>query len=383
MIIGYDAKRAFKNNTGLGNYSRFVIEGMAKEYPADRLMLYTPELTDNPRMDGIGKLANVNYRLPAPQSFKGAMWRTFGIPTHLKADQVEIYHGLTNELPLNIKSGGVPTVLTIHDVIWRRLPYCYKFIDRKIYDYKYGKSAVNADRIIAVSERTKADIVEFYGVNPDKIDVIYQGCDPEFKRTRNDDEKAEVRRRYNLPLRFALQVGTVEQRKNLELSVRALSSQSDDVHLVVVGRDHYGYKKRVERIAETLGIASRIHWLEGLPFSDLPTITQMAEVVLYPSRYEGFGIPVLEGITSGRPVIAATGSCLEEAGGEGAIYVNPDSPTLMAEAMRSILDGSTDVKKMIGEGAVHAAKFDFNNLAGDVHRVYEKVVDNFLRGKLI
>lgn len=376
MKIGYDAKRAFKNNTGIGNYSRFIIEGVAKEHPEDRLMLYTPTLTDNPRMNVIRKLSNIDFRLPPPQGFSGSLWRTYGITNNLRADGVDIYHGLSNELPLNILSSGVPSVVTIHDVIWRRLPYCYKPIDRILYDYKYGRAARNADRVIAVSERTKADIVEFYGTDPEKIDVIYQGCDESFKRMRTDSEKEELRKRLSLPERFMLQVGTIEERKNLELTVRALSSQSEDVRLVVVGRDHYGYKKRVQQIAHLLGISDRIVWLEGLPFSDLPTLNQMAELIVYPSHYEGFGIPVLEGITSRRPVIAATGSCLEEAGGESTIYVDPKSPTAMAEAMKSVLTGRADIEKMIGDGIRHASKFDLQSVAGKVHYVYQKIVSS-------
>lgn len=374
MKIGYDAKRAFRNNTGIGNYSRFIIEGIGRDYPDDRLMLYTPKLTDNPRMLGIRKMGNVDFRLPPPQGFKGALWRTFGITNHLKADGIDIYHGLSNELPLNIRSAGVPSVVTIHDVIWRRLPYCYKPVDRLVYDYKYGHSARNADRVIAVSERTKLDIVEFYGTDPDKIDVVYQGCDEGFKRMRSHEEKEELRARLGLPRRFVLQVGTVERRKNLELTVRALSSQRPEVKLVVVGRDHYGYKGKVIHIARSLGIADRLIWVEGLPFADLPTLNQMAELVVYPSHYEGFGIPVLEGITSGRPVIAATGSCLEEAGGEGAIYVRPDSPTEMAEAMRGVLEKSIDTATLTALGRRHAARFDLSGVASRVHAIYEKII---------
>lgn len=377
MKIGYDAKRAFRNNTGIGNYSRFIIEGVGHEYPKDRLMLYTPSLTSNPRMLGIRRMGNVDFRLPAPQGFKGAMWRTFGITNNLKADGIDIYHGLANELPLNIRNAGIPSVVTIHDVSWRRLPYCYRFADRLIYDYKFGHSTRNADRIIAISERTKQDIVEFYEIDPDKIEVIYQGCDSSFKRTRSMEEKEALRERLKLPKRFILQVGAVERRKNLELTLRALSSQPEDIHLVAVGKSQNGYRRKVQNIAQLLGVSSRIHWIESLPIADLPTLNQMAEIVVFPSHYEGFGLQVLEGITSGRPVIASKGSCLEEAGGEGSIYIDPKSPTEMAEAMRSVLTRSTDIDRMIAMGLEHAAKFDLSSVSGKVHDVYEKVVDNF------
>lgn len=157
-----------------------------------------------------------------PQGFKGALWRSFGIANNLSADKVDVFHGLSNELPLNIRKSGVPSVLTMHDVIYRTMPECYKRIDRLMYDFKYGRSCMNADRIIAVSERTKEDVVRFYGVDPDRIDVIYQGCDESFRRLWGADEISALRSRLRLPERYILQVGTIERRKNLELTVRAL-----------------------------------------------------------------------------------------------------------------------------------------------------------------
>ena len=165
LKIGYDAKRAFCNNTGLGNYSRFVIEGIARENPQDSLLLYTPKTIGNPRIEPILALPNVEPRFPAGPGFKGSLWRTFGIPNHLRADKVDLYHGLSNELPLTIREAGVPSVLTMHDVIYRRLSGGYSLFDRVADDIKYGKSCRNATHIIAVSECTKRDVVELYGVS--------------------------------------------------------------------------------------------------------------------------------------------------------------------------------------------------------------------------
>lgn len=377
MKIGYDAKRAVSNMTGLGNYSRLVIEGMAESFTEDSLLLYTPKMKENPRLGKIATLSNVEFRLPPSQGFKGGLWRTFGIPNNLRADGIELYHGLSNELPLTIKSAGVPSVLTVHDLIYRRLPECYKPIDRVLYDYKYGRSCRNADRIIAISECTKRDIMEFYGVAEEKIDIVYQGCDSSFRRVWSQDEIADLRKRYDLPARYLLQVGTIEKRKNLELSVRAMSQMDRDIYLVVVGRDHYGYKERCVKIAEEVGVADRIKFYEGLPFVDLPGFNQAAEVILYPSRYEGFGIPVLEGLESGRPVVAATGSCLEEAGGAETLYVSPDDPRDLASAILSLLRGGREVEYMVKAGKEHAAKFDPAGMVSTIREVYARTIEEY------
>lgn len=377
MNIGFDGKRAVSNMTGLGNYSRLVIERLALENPQDKLLVYTPAMRDNPRLEAIRSAHNVEFRLPPPQGFKGSLWRTFGISNNLKADKVDIFHGLSNELPLNIRKSGVPSVVTLHDVIYRTMPECYKLIDRKLYDFKYGTSCRNADRIIAVSERTKQDVVKFYGVDPDRIDVIYQGCDESFRRIWSADELSALRKRLNLPEKYILQVGTIECRKNLELTVKALPSLPMDIELVVVGRDHHGYKKVVEDIARELGVTERIRYYEGLDFKDLPGVNQAAEVIAYPSRYEGFGIPVVEGLESRRPVVAATGSCLEEAGGPETLYVDPDSPSDMAAALIATLRGGREIDDMIAAGKEYAVRFDKRRMATDIKATYEKAIESF------
>lgn len=374
LKIGYDAKRAFCNNTGLGNYSRFVIEGIARENPQDTLLLYTPKTIGNPRIEPILALPNVEPRFPAGPGFKGSLWRTFGIPNHLRADKVDLYHGLSNELPLTIREAGVPSVLTMHDVIYRRLPGGYSLFDRVADDIKYGKSCRNATHIIAVSECTKRDVVELYGVSPDNVTVVYQGCDEIFRKEPAEKALEDVGKRYRLPDHYVLQVGTVEKRKNLEQTIRALKMLPTGVSLVVVGRDNKGYKKYCQKLASETGVSERVIWLEGVPFADLPLIYRRAEVVAYPSRYEGFGIPVLEGLASGRPVVAATGSCLEEAGGDAAIYVNPDSADELASALLSILRNETDVEGMIRRGLAHADRFRLSDMASEVMKVYTRVL---------
>lgn len=382
MKIGFDAKRAVCNMTGLGNYSRLVAEEVACHYPDATLYLYTPTLTEtqkhNPRLARLNTLPNVDFRLPygiGPLGH-GALWRSVGITRHFKADGLDLFHGLSNELPLTAASSGIPTVVTIHDLIYLRMPECYRPIDRKMYDWKYGRSARNATRVIAVSECTRRDLVELQQVDPEKIDVIYQGCDPQFRDVCTAETIGYIRRKYNLPQRYLIQVGTIERRKNLALSVRALSALPADVKLVAVGRDN-AYLPYVKKVAEELGVTDRLIFLEGIPFNDLPPLYQGSEAVLYPSRYEGFGIPVLEGLQSRRPVIAATGSCLEEAGGDAAWYVDPDDPKTMAGILNAILSGEADLRTHIEHGLLHAARFDTSAMADKIMETYHRAVDDF------
>lgn len=375
MKIGYDGKRAVSNMTGLGNYSRLVLESMSAAYPADRMMVYTPEMRNNPRLDALLSRENVKFILPEKTPGGGGVWRSFGISSSLKKDGIELYHGLSNELPLNIKKSGVPSVVTVHDLIYRTMPECYSLFDRWMYDFKYGHSCRNADRIIAISECTKRDIVSYYGVAPDKIDVVYQGCDDMFSRRLSADELSGIRSQLGLPEKFIVQVGTIEKRKNLELTVRALAQLPTDVKLVVVGRNRRGYREYVEGIAERIGVRDRMIFPESVPFSMLPGVYQLALASVYPSFYEGFGIPIIESMSSGCPTVGATGSCLEEAGGDAAVYVDPEDPRELGNALQMILGNKERRYEMICRGHDYVKRFDNATIPSRIKEVYSKVLD--------
>lgn len=374
-VFAFDAKRIFRNLTGLGNYSRLVVEQLAAALPEVRMQLFTPTSTAVERASRLLNMSNVETVLPDSMMFGKAFWRSLGMTRQLSAGRPALYHGLSNELPLNIVNSGVPSVVTIHDLIYRRLPYCYKAIDRRLYDFKYRRACENATRIIAVSRRTRDDIVEFYNIDPEKIDVVYQGCDESFRRHIPADIIEDCRRRYNLPRRYIIQVGTVERRKNLELTVNALAALDPELHLVAVGRDHYGYMSHIKELINRLRLNDRVTFLQNLPFADLPAIVAGAEVAAYPSRYEGFGIPVLEALSVGVPVVAANGSCLEEAGGSAALYVDPDDVRAMIQALTALTDGTVGRADIIARGQKHARLFENSAMADNILKVYSKIID--------
>ncbi len=374
MKIGYDGKRAVNNMTGLGNYSRLVIEAMARRHPGDDHMIYAPEQLSNPRLDPILHLQNVALRTP-PRfwALPKALWRSWGVTADIRRDDVDIYMGLSNELPLNIRHAAVPTVLVMHDVIYRRLPECYTKADRKLYDFKYGHSCLIADRIIAISESTRHDIIEYYGVEEEKIEVIYQGCNSIFRKTAPHSERERLRQLYNLPRRYLIQVGSIEERKNLELSVRALTAIPDDIQLIAVGNGRR-YLREMQLLAAELGVASRLKIYSNVPFTDLPGLYQMATASLYPSRYEGFGIPILEALESNTPVIAADTSSLPEAAGDAAILLHPDDVKAMAHAINAIASGSADVQAMTARGKQHAQRFGASNMTETIYACLQKTI---------
>lgn len=377
LTVAFDAKRAVANDTGLGNYSRRVIDEISALRPSWRLLLFAPKKRQQPRLEPLLERDGVEIRTPATGLWRrvSGLWRVWrGLTRDVARSGADLFHGLSNELPLDILRAGIPTVVTIHDLIFRRCPDNYKAIDRKIYDYKFRKAAEHATRVIAISERTKADIVDLYGVDPGKIDVVYQSCAPQFSEPVSEDVKAEVCRAYSLPERYIALVGTLERRKNAMLAVEALVEIDPEVSLVLVGRSRQGYGDEVMRRARELGVEQRVKHIEGVPFAHLPAIYAMAQVAAYPSRYEGFGLPVVEAISAGTPVVAATGSCLEEAGGEGAIYVDPDNARAFAEAANKMLANAALRQEMVAKGRQHIAHTLSTPMGEAILKVYSKAL---------
>lgn len=376
MRIGFDGKRAVQNFTGLGNYSRYIVDILCQFGPENEYVLYAPKKRENKRLDKLTKqYQQLQLSYPTTSSWKklSPLWRVWGVTRQLEKEKIDIFHGLSNELPLNIHQSEVKSIVTIHDLIFLRYPQYYHSIDRKIYTYKFRKACENADKIIAISECTKRDIIEFFRIPADKIEVVYQGCAPSFIHPVAEEKKREVRAKYQLPDHYILNVGSIEERKNALSAVQALMMLPEQIHLVIVGR-HTEYTDKVEHFIKENKLEERVHIISNVPFDDLPAFYQLAEIFVYPSRFEGFGIPIIEALYSGIPVVAATGSCLEEAGGPDSIYVHPDDIKGMADAFKQIYTDPERKKNMIEKGHSFAKRFSEEKQAEEILNIYKKLM---------
>jgi len=373
MIIGFDAKRAFRNFTGLGNYSRSTVSILSGFYPDSRYILYTPPYKPHPEHRFADR---ENIQIVQPQGMYkhfSSAWRSFGISHDAKRDKVQIFHGLSGELPTGLSKHNIRPVVTIHDLIFLRYPQFYKSIDRRVYTKKIKSACVNADLIIAISKQTKQDIIDFFGIAEGKIRLVYQGCDPQFYDRCSDEQKQAVAAKYQLPPCYILYVGTIEERKNLNTAVRALALLPVRYSLVVVGKPT-AYMQEINSVINRLGLSSRVHFIHKADFRDLPAIYQQAEVFVFPSVFEGFGIPVLEALNSKIPVITSNVSSLPEAGGAHSMYINPlDSKELEQALMRLFAD--SDLRNtMITNGQQHALNFREEKIAAALWDVYTELV---------
>jgi glycosyltransferase involved in cell wall biosynthesis len=370
MIIGYDAKRIVRNGTGLGNYCRTLINALAPLANDDELLLYAPDAGRDDLRRQVNSADNVRFVYPEGNKsrLQRDLWRQHGIVSDLQRDRVSLFHGLTGELPRGIRKTGIRTVVTIHDLIFLRHPEYYHWIDAQIYKYKFRQTLREADRIIAISECTKRDILEFGHYPADRIDVVYQSCSTRFRTPLSPARAEAVSARYGLPDHFILNVGTVEERKNILLAVQALERLPESLHLVVVGRPT-PYMEKVNAYIRKAQLQARVHFFANVGNDDLPAFYQRADGFVYPSRYEGFGIPIIEAIQSGLPVVAATGSCLEEAGGPDCLYVSPDNPENLADALTQMLPGAEFRAERIARSQQYIRQFENADVA---HRMLEE-----------
>lgn len=377
MIIGFDAKRAAQNRTGLGNYSRFVIRILGDSFPDDKQYLYIPNPDKTPYLNEVQRSDDKTaFTMRFPKGMwrrMRSLWRVWGMTGDVKKDDIDIFHGLSNELPLNINNARCRSVVTLHDLIFIHCPEYYHWIDRKIYNYKFRRACRNADRVIAVSEYTKREIMHYYNTPESKIDVVYQGCDPAFSSPIAKEKLDDVARRYGLPSSFILYVGSIEERKNLMLVAKAMAMDKGCTTKVVAVGKKTKYVDSIKDYLKQEGIADRFMFMHNVPFADLPSFYRLATLFVYPSRIEGFGIPMLEAISSGVPAIGCTGSCLEEAGGPHSIYVGPDDAEAMAKAISRVVGDKALRGTMISKGYEYAKNFTDEVLARKLHEVYEKL----------
>lgn len=373
MKIGYDAKRAFHNITGLGNYSRTLIGGMMKRYPENEYSLMD---TGNP-MDLPYFIRQLNE--------SGAIWkmesggwlgkssRTYGWGSKAKSLGLDIYHGLSNEIPMDWKRGKTKVVVTIHDVIFKHYPSAYKTVDRWIYQRKTAFATRHADLIVATSHQTKADLENWFPESQGKIEVLYQDTDSGFHYRKRPEAVARVLYRFELVERpYILCVSKLEKRKNhknlLEAYKKIMHLIPED--LVLVG----GRGDAADEILDQLGhFEGRLRWLGRLETDDLVNLYDGASFCVFPSVFEGFGIPLLEAMRRGKALVSSTGSCFEEIAGSAAIYANPESQDEIAECLLSV-STKPQVKLRLEEATrIECQRFDPFHQLDALHQLYQKI----------
>lgn len=351
MKIGFDAKRAFLNASGLGNYSRNTLNALNNYFPENQYILFTPEIKTEmfhnyKQFDVISPDSSVS------KIFK-SFWRSFSVSGQLKKNELDLFHGLSNELPEGIHKTEVPAVVTIHDLIFMRFPEFYKPIDRKIYYGKVKYACNSAQRIIAISNQTKNDIVQYFKIDPNKIEVIYQSVSPKFF---NPAETQNLKLKYKLADNFVLAVGTIEPRKNQLSVLKAIQTKKIETQVIFVGKPT-NYSFELLRFISENKMEEQVKFLNNIPRKDLVGLYQMANLSVYISVYEGFGLPVIESMACGCPVITSNVSCLPETAGDAAVLCTPEDFNSLGVQIKKIMEDELFRNDLIRKGKERAKIF--------------------------
>lgn len=377
MKIAFDAKRYFNNGTGLGFYSRTLVNNLRRFYPENEYWLYTP--FNN------GKLVAHDPGLRLPNSTLTRtlhpLWRSFGITAQLKKDGADLFHGLSHELPGGLKKAGIRSVVTVHDLIFMRHPELYPALDRFFYRKKYLKAAREADCVVAISRQTREDLETFFDISAAQVQVIGQSCDDAFETLslRHNPDRLAFPIPDNEPaapaLDYVMAVGSLTPRKNWHTLLDALFLLKQNGHempLLAIGSGQGNYVNQLHQKAREMNLA--VTWISWhVPSEALAHYYRRAAMLVYPSIFEGFGIPVLEALTVGIPVVTTRGGCFEEAGGNAALYADPHSAEDIA---RNILKCTeTDTRKRLTAAAPgHIRQFSPENISAQWINTYREVL---------
>lgn len=383
MNIGFDGKRAFQNETGLGNYSRSLISILARYYPLNKYTLFAPKRT---KLLDLTTFSNIH--VITPEKFPGknfpTFWRSRWMTKDIATSGVDIFHGISNELPSGIEKIAVKKIVTVHDIIYERFPETYHLDERFVHRKKIKKACNAADTIIAISQQTKNDLIEFYKVPNEKIVVCYQSCNPIFQKKIEAEDLLHIKKKYNLPDAYFLFVSSITKRKNIITLCRAMATLKTKtaIPLVVIGNGKKEKQEAKDFMAAN-NIANRLIFLNDLPQAkehsfisgaDFPAIYQQASALVYPSIFEGFGLPILEALWSGLPVICSNTSSLPEAGGEAALYFSSLDHEALAEHMQTVVKNPNIANEMRKKGFEHAQNFATERYADNLIQIYKSVL---------
>ena len=372
MTIYIDVSAAVNSRAGLGRYAHSLVSAMLGEMRTPPTLFYNRTRDTRP----IPEWAHVPQRSirMGYKPWRMAVW--LGQLAHLSykrlTPDVELFHA-TEHLLLPLR--GVPSVLTVHDLIFKLFPQHHRKLNYWFLNAAMPLFVRRADAIIAVSHATKNDLIRYYGTPDNKITVVHEAAAPHF-RVVADAEVARVRAKYHLPERFLLAVGTIEPRKNLARLVESLARlRRDDhrLHLVVVGAKGWLYEDFFRRIEE-LGQQDAVHVLGYVPDEDLPAVFRAATLYVMASVYEGAGLPVLEAMACGVPVVSSRESSMPELGADVPRYFTPHDVDHMTDVIGAVLADESLRAQMAAAGPERAAQFSWQRAARETLAVYRRVL---------
>lgn len=363
MNIGFDAKRAFHNTRGLGHYSRNIIENLISQNNHNYFLFTTKakESLFNPK--------NKKYTIISNNSLFKSIWRSKNIIYDLKKNKIDLYHGLSNELPFGIHKTSIKRIVTIHDLLFLKHPDLYPIIDRFIYKFKTKYACFAANHIITISKNVKQQLIDYFDINPNKISVVYQSCNNCFQKRINKKDSSIIKKKFNLPQDFILCVGAIEKRKNLMSVFKQLDKIEEK--LIIVGKKGNSFTEIANYINKN-NLNNKVLFLHKVSSKELASIYSLSNALVFPSIDEGFGIPIIEALFSKTPVICFNKRATIEAGGKHSIYI--DSENKLIEVLNKLRNNISFKNNIIKEGYLHVKKFSSEETTKSLLNIYKNVI---------
>ena len=372
MRIGIDYTSAATQGAGIGRYTRELLRAVLAQPTHNRYSLF---YASPRRIDAAGLQSPTSnlHRLPFHDKWLMRGWQRLRlpIPVELIVGKVDVFHSPDFTLPPTLP--GVPTLLTVHDLSFIRdpdsaWPSLRAFLNRAV-----PRSVQRASHVLADSVATKNDLIELFGTPADKITVLYSGVESRFNPIGDPGEIARVCAKYQLPRPFILSVGTLQPRKNYGRLIEAFGQlASGDWHLVITGGKGWLYESIFEQVKRS-GLEGRVHFPGFVDDADLPALYSAADLFAYVSLYEGFGLPLLEAMACGTPVIGSNTSSLPEVIGDVGVQVDPRNVDDITRALRQMIDQPELRERSIGLGLERARLFTWEKAAQELLAIYDRI----------
>ena len=372
--IGIDATALPPQPVGAGNYIIQLIRALVKANFDHQLVIYTQQ--HSPDLINLPADAEVEWRIVSDMTpgFR-LVWEQTSFPGLIRRDKVNLLHSLHYTKPLRLQCASV---VTFHDMTFFLYPQLHTRARRLFFPPMMKLSAKQADEIVTVSESTRRDVIRLLGVDPDKVSATQLGVDASFRVIDDLQAKKVIVTKYDLPEEFILYLGTIEPRKNLPLLMRAyrlLVDSGTRLKLILVGKYGWMYQEVFNLVSE-LNLEDMVRFTGYIPQDELPLVYNLASLFVYPTIYEGFGIPVLEAMACGVPVISSDIASLPEIVGEAGILVPAGDLGAYFSAMKLVTDDQDLRGKLIDQGKLRASEFSWERTAQLTQQVYQKVLQN-------
>ncbi len=371
--IGIDYTSAIHQSAGIGRYTRELVQALAAEWPAAQYRLFVA----NARRAALPSLPGQNFSWQPTrlsERWLARLWYRLQLPLAINrwTGPLHLFHAPDFFLPP--VDASTRTIVTVHDLSFVRHPESVMPGMSHHLNTWVPRSVQRANHVIAVSEATRQDLIELYRTPPDKISVLYHGVTPEFAPVTSAARLNEVRQKYNLGQNpFILSVGTLQPRKNYQRLVRALAQLEADLSLVIVGGRGWQVEPLLAEI-EQRKLAARVHLPGFVADADLPALYSAAALFVYPSLYEGFGLPALEAMACGTPVIATNRSALPEVVGNAGLLIDPYNVDELAAAINRLLRDADLRAQLAAAGRARAAQFTWPAMARQLVELYRQII---------